>query len=166
MATIHLTTKINATKQIVFDTARDIDLHQKSVATSNEKAIAGVITGLINQDETVTWRGKHFGFYLTHKSRITKMELYDYFLDEMEEGKFKSFRHQHIFKEINGVTIMTDLLQYETPFGIIGKLFDVLVLKKHMTNFLLQRNKILTETAEKETPILNSTVPITANYLQ
>lgn len=155
MTTINLTTKINASIQIVFDTARDIDLHQKSTATSNEKAIAGVTTGVINEGETVTWRGKHFGFYLTHKTRITKMDFYDYFLDEMEEGNFKSFRHKHYFKEINGVTIMTDLLQYETPFGIFGKLFDVLLLKKHLTKFLLERNKILTETAENESIIFN-----------
>ena len=155
MTTIQLTTKINAPIQIVFDTARDIDLHQKSTATSNEKAIAGVTTGVINEGETVTWRGKHFGFYLTHKTRITKMDFYDYFLDEMEEGNFKSFRHKHYFKEVNGVTIMTDLLQYETPFGIFGKLFDVLTLKKHLTKFLLERNKILTETAEKESIIFN-----------
>lgn len=155
MTTIQLTTKINAPIQIVFDTARDIDLHQKSTATSNEKAIAGVTTGVINEGETVTWRGKHFGFYLTHKTRIIKMDLYDYFLDEMEEGNFKSFRHKHYFKEINGVTIMNDWLQYETPFGIFGKLFDVLLLKKHLTKFLLERNKILTETAEKESIIFN-----------
>ena len=150
MTTIHLVTKINASKKITFDTARDIDLHQKSAATSNEKAIAGIISGLINKNETVTWRGKHFGFYLTHKSRITQMDLYDYFLDEMEEGTFKSFCHQHFFEEENGFTIMKDKLQYETPYGIFGKLFDVLFLEKHLTNFLLARNKILKETAEKK----------------
>ena len=148
MTTIHLITKINASKQIAFDTARDIDLHQKSAATSNEKAIAGITNGLINCGETVTWRGKHFGFYLTHKSRITSMELYDYFVDEMEKGKFKTFKHQHFFEEKNGITIMKDHLQYETPFGIFGKLFDVLFLKTHLTQFLLERNKILKETAE------------------
>lgn len=148
MTTIQLVTQIKASKQITFDTARDIDLHQKSAATSNEKAIAGITSGLINLDETVTWRGKHFGFYLTHKSRITKMELYDYFMDEMEEGKFKSFRHQHFFEEKDGITIMKDHLQYETPYGIFGKLFDILFLKKHLTHFLLERNKILKEVSE------------------
>ncbi|KLT71144.1 SRPBCC family protein [Flavobacterium sp. ABG] len=148
MTTINLVTKIKASKQIVFDTARDIDLHQKSTATSNEKAIAGVTSGLINFNETVTWKGKHFGFYLTHKSRITKMDLYDYFLDEMEEGKFKTFKHQHFFEEQNGITIMKDHLQYETPYGIFGELFDIICLEKHLTNFLLARNKILKETAE------------------
>lgn len=148
MKTIHLVTKIKASKQIVFDISRDIDLHQKSASKSNEKAIAGVTTGLINCGETVTWRGRHFGFYLTHKSRITSMELHDYFVDEMEEGKFKTFKHQHFFEEKNGITIMKDHLQYEAPFGIFGKLFDVLFLKTHLTQFLLERNKILKETAE------------------
>lgn len=148
MTTINLTTKIKAPKQIVFDVSRDIDIHQKSASKSNEKAIAGITSGLINFNETVTWRGRHFGFYLTHKSRIPEMNLYDYFVDEMEEGKFKSFRHEHFFEEKNGVTIMTDKLQYETPFGIFGKLFDFLFLKRHLTLFILERNKVLKEVSE------------------
>ena len=134
MTTINLTTKIIASKKTVFDASRNIDVHQQSASKSNESAIAGITSGLINLNETVTWRGKHFGFYLTHKSRITAMNLYDYFVDEMEEGKFKTFKHEHFFEEKNGVTIMTDKLQYETPFGIIGKLFDTLFLKKHDLN--------------------------------
>ena len=149
MATINLTTKIKAPKQIVFNASRNIDIHQQSASPSKEKAITGVTSGLINLNETVTWRGRHFGFYLTHKSRITAMNLYDYFVDEMEKGKFKSFKHEHFFEQENGITIMKDKLQYETPFGILGKLFDVLLLKKHLTNFLLERNKVLKEVSEK-----------------
>ncbi|MFB9107905.1 SRPBCC family protein [Flavobacterium gyeonganense] len=144
-----LTTKINAPLKTVFDVSRNIEIHQQSTA-SNEKAIAGVTSGLISLNETVTWRGKHFGFYLTHKSRITVMTFYDYFVDEMEEGKFKTFKNEHFFKEINGVTIMTDQLHYETPFGIIGKLFDTLFLKKHLIYFLLERNKTLKKIAENK----------------
>lgn len=148
MTTIHLTTKIKAPIQIVFDVSRNIDIHQQSASKSFEVAIAGVTSGLINYNETVTWRGKHFGFYLTHKSRITAMTFYHYFVDEMEEGKFKTFKHQHFFEEINELTTMTDVLQYETPFGIFGKLFDFLFLKKHLTQFLLERNKILKAVTE------------------
>jgi ligand-binding SRPBCC domain-containing protein len=140
MTTIHLITKIKAPIQTVFDVSRNIDIHQQSASKSKESAIAGITSGLINLNETVTWRGKHFGFYLTHKSRITAMTFYSYFVDEMEEGKFKSFKHEHFFEETKGVTTMTDKLQYETPYGIIGKLFDVLFLKRHLTQFLLERN--------------------------
>lgn len=149
MTTIHLTTKISASKQIVFDASRNIDIHQQSASPTKEKAVAGVTSGLINLNETVTWRGKHFGFYITHKSRITAMNFYDYFVDEMEKGKFKSFKHEHFFEEENGVTIMKDKLQYETPFGIFGELFDILFLEKHLTNFLLERNKVLKAVSEK-----------------
>ena len=148
MTTINLSTKIKAPVQTVFNFSRNIDVHQQSASKTNEIAIAGVISGLINYNETVTWRGKHFGFYLTHKSRITAMKLYDYFVDEMETGHFKSFKHEHYFKEENGITTMTDQLHYETPLGILGKLFDFLLLKKHLTHFLLNRNQTLRELSE------------------
>jgi ligand-binding SRPBCC domain-containing protein len=149
MTTIHLTTKIRAPRQIVFDLSRNIDVHQDSASQTNEKAIAGVTSGLIGFNETVTWRGRHFGLYLTHKSRITAMDVYDYFVDEMEEGQFKSFRHEHFFEEENGTTIMTDRLHYETPYGIVGKLFDFLMLKRHLTRFLQNRNLALKRLSEK-----------------
>ena len=150
MTTINLITKINAPKKIVFDLSRNIDVHQNSASKTNEKAISGITSGLINYNETVTWRGKHFRFYLTHKSRMTAMDFYDYFVDEMEEGKFKSFKHEHSFVEKEGKTVMIDNLNYETPFGILGQLFDYLFLKNHLTNFLLERNKILKELSENQ----------------
>ena len=150
MTTINITTIVNAPIKKVFDINRDIDIHQNSASATNEKAINGVTTGLINYNETVTWRGKHFGFYLTHKSRITAMNFYDYFVDEMEEGKFKSFKHEHFFEELNQITTVVDKLCYEISFWIFGQLFDYLFLKKHLTNFLLERNRVLKQIAEKQ----------------
>lgn len=149
MTTITLITIINAPKKTIFDLSRNIDVHKNSASITNETAIAGVTSGLINYNETVTWRGKHFGCYLTHKSKMTAMDLYDYFVDEMEEGKFKSFKHEHTFVEKEGKTVMIDNLNYETPFGNLGKLFDKFILKKHLTNFIIQRNKVLKQLAEK-----------------
>lgn len=150
MTTINLITKINAPKKVVFDLSRNIDIHQNSASQTNEKAIDGVTSGLINYNETVTWRGKHFGFYLTHKSRMTAMDFYDYFVDEMEEGKFKSFKHEHSFVEKDGKTVMIDNINYETPFGIFGKLFDKWILKKHLTTFISERNQFIKQTSEHE----------------
>ncbi|MCZ8089151.1 SRPBCC family protein [Flavobacterium sp.] len=148
MTTIHLSTKIKSSKQVIFDLSRNIDVHKLSTAKSNETAIDGITSGLINKGETVTWRGKHFGFYLTHKSIISAMEIPSYFVDEMVEGKFKSFKHEHSFNERNGFVIMIDKIQYQTPYGFFGKLFDILFLKKHLTNFINERNSVLKELAE------------------
>ncbi|WP_162126346.1 SRPBCC family protein [Flavobacterium phycosphaerae] len=133
MTTIRLITKITAPIQTVFDLARDIDVHQHTVAETKEKAIAGRTSGTIELGETVTFRGKHLGFYLKHQSKITEMEAPNYFVDEMEKGHFKSFRHEHSFATKNGTTVMIDHLQYEMPYGVVGRAVDKLVLKKYLT---------------------------------
>ena len=148
MTTIIVTTKIKAPIENVFDIARNIDIHQLSAAKSNEKAIDGKTSGLIELNETVTWSGKHFGLQLLHKSRITHFKFPSYFVDEMEEGHFKSFKHEHFFQVENEFTVMIDRLEYETPLGILGLLFDKIILKRYLTNFIKTRNKILKNLAE------------------
>lgn len=150
MTTIRLITKINAPIQTVFDLAQSIDIHQQSTAQSNEKAIAGRTFGLIELGETVTFRGKHFGIYLKHQSKITEMETPNYFVDEMIKGHFKYFHHEHTFVTQNGHTVMIDYLQYKAPFGIFGKFFNKILLKKHLTDFLEKRNAMLKDLAENQ----------------
>lgn len=150
MTTIIVTTKINAPIETVFDIARNIDIHHLSAVKSNEKAIDGKTSGLIELNETVTWSGRHFGLQLLHKSRITLFTFPSYFVDEMEEGHFKSFKHEHFFQFENDYTVMIDRLDYETPYGIFGFLFDKIILKKYLMNFIKTRNKILKNLAENQ----------------
>lgn len=148
MTKIQIITTINAPIATVFNLSRNIDIHLLSTHQTNERAIAGRTSGLIELNETVTWRGRHFGFYLKHKSKIPEMDFPVYFVDEMEKGSFKSFRHEHSFRFENGKTIMADEIFYETPFGIFGKLFDNLILKNYMTSFIKKRNQVIKELAE------------------
>jgi ligand-binding SRPBCC domain-containing protein len=143
MTIINLITKIKAPIEVVFNNSRNITVHIETASKTNEKAIAGVTSGLIELNETVTWQGKHFGLKLKHKSKITKMQFPYNFTDEMAKGCFKSFKHEHTFIHENGTTIMEDKLMYETPFGVLGKIFDEITLKEYLTNFLLERNKSL-----------------------
>jgi len=143
MTTLHLQTLINAKIQLVFNASRNLDFHKESMACTNEKIIAGRQNGLIEEGETVTWRGKHFGLYLTHKSLITQMNKYESFTDEMVEGHFKHFVHHHQFIEKENSTLMIDTIHYSVPYGIIGKLFDYLVLKKYLRKLIEGRNATL-----------------------
>jgi ligand-binding SRPBCC domain-containing protein len=68
----------------------------------------------------------------------------------MIEGRFKSFKHQHIFTEENRIVIVKDVIEYETPFGILGKLFDKLILKKYLTNIIAKRNEFVKNLAETQ----------------
>jgi len=149
MSGIYLETLINADIHRVFDLARDIDLHQKSTSISHEKAIAGRTSGLIEENETVTWRAKHLGIYQTLTTKIISMEKPYQFTDIMLKGAFKSMRHQHRFRDIEGKTVMTDIFEFESPLGIIGKLFNTIYLTRYLKAFLLERNKMIKTIAEE-----------------
>lgn len=149
MPKIVLHTSISAPIELVFDLSRSIDLHQKSMEHTNEKAIAGRITGLVEQEETVTWQARHFGITQQLTSRITAVQPHHFFADEMVSGAFKRFRHEHHFSTPeNGVTLMKDIFDYDSPLGFLGKLADSLFLEKYMTTLLEHRNSILKKTAE------------------
>ena len=149
MTIIELTTIIDAPIQKCFDLARSIDLHMRSTGKTKEKAIAGRTSGLIEKGETVTWEAVHFGIKQQLTTHIPEMKRPLYFSDEMVKGAFKNLYHQHYFESNDGKTTMTDVFRYETPAGIFGKLFDILVLKSYMTRFLKQRNVVIKSEAER-----------------
>ncbi len=148
MTKIVLTTIINAHITKVFDLSRDIDFHVISTSKTNEKAISGKTSGKINLGEIVQWRGKHFGIFLRHTSKITVYKKPVLFIDEMIRGNFRTFVHTHKFKDNHNHTVMTDYLEYTVPYHFIGNLFNQLFLKRHLTNFLIHRNYILKKSLE------------------
>lgn len=150
MPLIELRTEIKASKKIVFDLSRSIDLHTISTKHTNEKAVAGKMKGVLELNESVTWKAKHFGLYQKLSSKITEFEYPNYFVDEMVSGAFKRFRHEHHFAEQNGLTLMTDFFDYEAPLGPFGKLADYLFLKRYMTDLLSVRNLTIKEFAESK----------------
>ena len=148
MPLIKLELLIDADRSIVFDLARSIDLHMVSAGKTNEKAIAGRTSGLIEVGESVTWRAKHLGFYQKLSVIITEMERPDFFADEMTKGAFKRFHHVHRFVEEDGKTRMIDEFDYESPLGFLGKITDWLFLESYMKRFLEERNLVIKEFAE------------------
>jgi ligand-binding SRPBCC domain-containing protein len=120
MPKIELKTEINAEKHIVFDLSRSIDLHKISTEHTNEEAIVGKMSGLIGFNERMTWRAKNFEVYQKLTSKITEFKQPNYFVDEMQKGAFKEFKHEHHFAESNGGTLMTEIFNYKSPFGVFS----------------------------------------------
>lgn len=148
MPALKIETCINAPIEVVFDLSRSIDLHKISTAHTCEEAIAGKTSGLIEIGETVTWRAKHFGVFQELTSKITSLARPYQFTDEMVSGAFKSFRHDHLFEERDGIVVVTDVFAYKSPFGVLGRFADFLFLKSYMKKLLEKRNEILKEFAE------------------
>jgi ligand-binding SRPBCC domain-containing protein len=150
MPKIHLTSFIAAPVERVFDLSRSINLHQISTVDTNEKAIDGVLNGLVNKNETVTWQARHLFKTRRFTSMITEMESPDYFVDEMTQGDFISFHHEHHFKAADNGTIMIDLINFETPYGIFGKIANGFFLKSYIQKMLVKRNAVIKDYAETQ----------------
>lgn len=148
-----LETYINADKQTVFDLARSIDLHQISTKHTNEKAIAGRLSGLIELNETVTWQARHFGITQKLTSKITQFESPDFFVDEMLSGAFKSIKHEHRFLEQESGTLMIDIFDYVSPLGILGRIADRMFLCSYLKELLIKRNSVIKEYAENQSKV-------------
>jgi len=148
MQKIELRTRIDASVGECFDLSRSIDLHIKSMANSNESAVGGKTSGLINLGEYVTWEARHFGLKFKLTSRVTEMENPHQFTDEMVKGPFKYLKHQHLFQAFDNGTEMTDIFEFGAPFGFIGWLVEKLILKTYLKNLLAERNLTIKKVAE------------------
>lgn len=150
MALIEIHTTIDAPADLCFMLSLSVDVHKESVASTHEKAIAGITSGTMKLHDTVTWQARHFGLNLTMTSQIAAYDRPRYFVSEMIKGPFKKLYHQHLFKEENGKTIMTDLFELQAPLGFLGKAAEKCFLTAYMKKFLLMRNAYIKAVAEKQ----------------
>jgi ligand-binding SRPBCC domain-containing protein len=150
METIRLETWIDAPGERCFLLCLSIDLHVAAARSSREQAIEGVTTGLISEGETVTFRGRHLGLRLRHKSRIEVLRPYTYFRDVMVSGVFSRFEHEHHFAAMDDGTRMREEIRFKAPWGPLGRLATKMLVKRHLAAFLIERNAGIKRVAESE----------------
>lgn len=140
MPRIVLTTSISATPGQCFELSLSVDAHRSSMSDSGERAIAGVSSGVMRLGDSVTWRAHHFGIPFTMTSAISEYDAPHRFVDEQESGPFRRWWHEHRFEPVGGGTLMTDVVEFESPAGPVGRLVNVLVLTRYVTTLLERRN--------------------------
>lgn len=141
-------TFIKAPIDMCFDLARNVEIHTTTTSQTQERAVGGVTTGLLKKGDEVTWEAIHFGVKQRVTAKISKMNEPYTFTDVLVKGAFHSFTHTHEFIENGSGTIMKDIFEYKSPFGILGQLADRLFLEKYMRNFLISRAIELKKIAE------------------
>ena len=150
MPTIHLTTFIAAPVDVVFDLSRHVAVHKESMTKYKEDAVAGTRFGLIEKDDSITWKARHLFKNRLLRVRMTEMSKPNMFTDEQSQGDFKSMKHEHHFKPCDNGTIMIDLFHYEVPYGTAGRWFNSLYLGRYVKKLLELRNKTIKEFAERD----------------
>lgn len=81
-------------------------------------------------------------------SRIVEFDRPERFVDEMQEGPFESWRHEHRYEVTSGSTRMIDEVTSRSPAGIVGRVVDRPFLRRYMIDLISQRAEHLRSVAE------------------
>ncbi|UCZ52964.1 SRPBCC family protein [Bacillus shivajii] len=137
---------IQAPMEVCFELARNVDIHMQ---ITKDQAVCGVTEGLLEEGDNVTWEVQHFGI----KQRLTAMVS---FMDSphklviMVRGTFQTYTHIREFFEVSDGTMMVGMLEYRSPFGLVGILADKLFLERYMQTLIKSRAKTFKKIAEAE----------------
>jgi len=101
------------------------DLHHLNVITPRQLQLR--VDNAISQKLAAGHRVSLSGRFVTRRTwntDITYLGPYVY-VDEMKNGPFKQWKHTHTFKKISdNETEVVDDIDFELPYGVIGRLFE------------------------------------------
>jgi hypothetical protein len=55
------------------------------------------------------------------------------FIDDQAKGPYKFWRHTHRFSEVDGGTLIVDIVEYALPFGLMGRLVHRLQVARDLS---------------------------------
>ncbi len=144
-------TIIDAPIERCFDLSRSVEVHLVANIHSGEQALAtgGVLSGLVELNQEVRWRARHFGVWQNLTSRFTAMQSPTYFQATMVQGIFRFMQADHYFRTLpSGQTEMKDLFRVAAPLPILGAIAEILFLRRYMLALLRERNIVIKRIAE------------------
>ncbi|MBS1674413.1 MAG: SRPBCC family protein [Actinobacteria bacterium] len=150
MGSFVLERTIAAPVELVFALSLDVGVHVDSMTTHAERIVDGVRAGRMADGDTVTWSARHFGIRFRMTSLVFDVDAPHTFSDRQVRGPFAVFRHRHSFAPVAVAdatggrgTLMRDEIEFRSPFGPLGRLVDVLVMRRHLIRLIEQRNDTL-----------------------
>ncbi|HQV96440.1 MAG TPA: SRPBCC family protein [Saprospiraceae bacterium] len=72
------------------------------------------------------------GIKLDWVTEITHVKDKEYFVDEQRIGPYTMWHHEHKIEPIAGGIMMTDIVTYQPPMGILGAIANTLFIKKQL----------------------------------
>lgn len=78
-------------------------------------------------------------------TEITHVKELEYFVDEQRVGPYKIWHHEHHIERIEGGVLMTDIVSYLPPMGMLGSLANFLFIQKKLKQIFDFRTTALEE---------------------
>lgn len=76
-------------------------------------------------------------------TEITHVKDKAYFVDEQRVGPYSLWHHQHIIEQQGDKVLMKDIVSYQPPFALLGRIANKLMIENKLNEIFDYRNKIL-----------------------
>ena len=150
MAHFESSVVISAPRHQVFEFHRKVQSFIK-LMPDGVKAEPTAPTTLFDKGVEFELRITSYGISIVWSGVIEEFEGDVYFVDRQTDGPFTLWLHTHRFEDHGEGTLLTDIVEYDVPFGLFGKLADDLYIRSQMARFFEIRHKKTKEIFEKIT---------------
>ncbi len=91
--------------------------------------------------DTIQYKVCLHSFYFCWQTTVVEYEENVSFTDLLEEGPFSFWRHQHLFEEEEGGTLMTDRIEYKLKFGVFGGIAAHFFVRRELDRIFTNRHE-------------------------
>ncbi|MGF1587027.1 MAG: hypothetical protein ACFCUM_17035 [Bacteroidales bacterium] len=81
------------------------------------------------------------GFKMTWVSEITQIEEKRFFIDQQRIGPYSMWHHQHLIEPVKNGVLMSDIVSYSPPMGLLGSIANGLFIRKQLETIFTYREK-------------------------
>jgi ligand-binding SRPBCC domain-containing protein len=64
--------------------------------------------------------------------RVEEFEAGARFVDVQVRGPYRHWRHEHAFEEWHGSTLVRDRVEYELPYGVLGRVANTMLVARQL----------------------------------
>ncbi len=110
--------------------------------------MAGYTRGLLGLHQRVLTQSNLWGFHFSTEMILTKFTPPFFFSYKIVNSIFKTVEHDYYFYDVSEETVMVNHLYYQTRWGILGEVINVIFLDYYLNHIIAKRNDLLREYAE------------------
>jgi ligand-binding SRPBCC domain-containing protein len=110
---------------------------------------------VVRLNTQISYRLQLHGIPMRWTSRITEYVEGELFADEMLSGPYRRWYHRHLFRTVPGGVEIRDIVEYELPFGIFGRLAHTLFVRRQLQAIFAHRTRVIATLFPGPSPFLD-----------
>ena len=100
---------------------------------------------VIGEGTLIDYKIRLYGIPVRWQTRIETFEQGVAFTDIQLKGPYRRWHHRHTFTDVPGGTRMDDVVDYEMPLGVLGRIAHALFVARSLEQIFEYRRKVMAD---------------------